>query len=240
VAADGAGSKIGQSIRGPFPASEIVVATECVVPNERGPYVAIVLNPTRDPSDLGYSWSFARSDGAAVGTGVRRDHDRYLAPYRAAAADAANRLFGHKCANFRNWIVPLYSPRPAAKGNVALVGDALGTADPLFAEGIASGLYSAQILAESFETHGDFSRYGEDLRRHPYFRDMKFMELLQRRGNADFEFTYAVFSRPRELGRLLGLVAGTLTAREYVLWLTARHPILSGRLWLDARVRASS
>ncbi len=232
VAADGAGSKLGREVRGALSNEEVAIATECHVPNGKGPYIAIVLNPTHDPSDLGYGWSFARSDTAAVGTGVLRAHDDHLLPYRQVVSSAVERFYGYHPAGFTNWVVPLYRPRRATKGNVALVGDALGTADPLFVEGIASGLYSAKALADSFDRTGDFSRYESELAAHPFFRSMRLLRGLQRRGNADFERAYRLFSLPGELRELMEVISGSKSPRRYAIGLTARHPVSILRAWL--------
>ena len=235
VAADGAGSQLGPTVRGAFRNDEIAVATECVLKSDTGPFLAVILNPTRDPNDLGYSWAFARSDTVAIGTGVRRSLDTHLLVYRASAVRVAEKVFGYKCTGFTNWIIPIYRQRRAAKENLALIGDALGTADPLFVEGIASGLYSAKVLVDAFHSSGDFSTYQEALAAHPYFRSMRLIAMLQRRGNADYELAFRIFSAPDELGQVMGMIAGTQTPLNYVLRLAASHPLTVLRIWLKNR-----
>ena len=232
VAADGAGSKLGRTVRDRFSNDEVAVATECIVPNNRGPYISIILSPTSDPNDLGYGWSFARSDSAAIGIGVLRSYDGHLGAYRNSLCRVVEEVYGYRPTGFTNWIIPLYGHRTATRGNIAAIGDALGTADPLFLEGIASGLYSAKVLADCFLVGGDFSNYGESLAAHPFFRSMKLIRKFQRRGSADFEGVYDMFSEPGELRELIDMISGFQTPEAYSTGLMRRHPIRMLAAWL--------
>ncbi len=240
IAADGPTSEYGRQIRGPFRNDEIAVATECTVPNPHGPYLAIILNPTKNPNDMGYSWSFGRHDFAGVGTGVVRSADRHLGTYRDGVVALARGLYGYDCTDFRNWIIPLFRVRPAVLGNVALVGDALGTADPLLVEGIASGLLSADALLGCFDLDRGFAEYPAALRSHPYFRAMPYFEQLQRAGNSDFELTYRMLTGSQGRTILEYLLTDLRGARRAVRRLQVFHPLLAARMFLRARRDAAA
>lgn len=231
IAADGVTSSLGKSIRGPFRGDEVAVATETVSPQARGPFVALVFPPAQPRSAWGYSWAFGRSDGVALGTGIRRDQEAALPALQERIRQVARRFGIQDYPRFSHWVIPLYRPRPAARGNVALVGDALGTADPLLVEGIASGMTSAKILVQSFDRNQDFSRYTPDLSRHPYFRSMRYLDLIQRLGAADLPRAYAEVRGPYLMERFVRLLRSPSSARSLVAVLAARHPILAMRAW---------
>lgn len=236
VAADGASSDLGESIRGPFRGDEIAVATEAVSPTVHRPFVAIALPGVEAPSSWGYSWLFGRSDGVAIGSGVRRDQGALLPTLREGVCAVASRFGIRERPHFTNWVIPLYRPRPAARGNVALVGDALGTADPLFVEGIASGMTSARILVQSLDQHQDFSHYTADLAHHPYFRSMTYLELLSRIAGSDPGAIFRVAQTSRLLEQLAGLLLDPSGARSLVRSFALRHPLKAERAWESPRV----
>lgn len=231
VAADGVSSELGKRIRGPFRNDEVAVATESLSPDGRDPFVAIVLPSTESETPWGYSWLFGRSDGVAIGTGIRRDQTTPLPRLQDRITTVAHRFGIRDVPPFTNWVIPLYRPRTAARDNVALVGDALGTADPLFVEGIASGMTSAKILVESFERHRDFSFYTSDLARHPYFRSMRYMEFLQRIGSEDAAKAFRVASMPYMFEQLTRLFFDPTASAYLTRLFTLRHPLWALREW---------
>ena len=239
VAADGVTSELGKSVRGPFRNEEVAVATESFSREGREPFVAISLPARENQDPWGYSWLFGRSDSVAIGTGFRRDQPARLTELRDRATAVARRFGLRDLSPFRNWVIPLYRARPAARGNVALIGDALGTADPLLVEGIASGITSAKILVESFVRRGDFSSYESDLARHPYFRSMKYLELLQRIECEDPREAFRVLSAPRIFDRLVRLLFEPEAAVSLTRLFELRHPLWALRERAATKARAS-
>ncbi len=235
VAADGAGSAYGKAIRGPFRNDQVAVATECVSGSERKPFAAIVVSPAGSGTGWGYSWLFGRSDGIVTGTGFRRDQIADLGALRRRIVDVSRRFTRAACSGFSNWVIPLYRPRPAARGRVALVGDALGTADPLFAEGIAFGMASSQALVESWERDGNFDGYPEQLRRHPFFRAMPYYAFLQQLGGGDPDLTYRSLRATRVFQGLRRTLEDPSAARHLVQQVAVRHPVTASRIWWSVR-----
>ncbi len=231
IAADGAGSAWGKAIRGSFPNDEVAVTTECHTTGPSSAFAAILLPPLGVSRGWGYSWLFGRSDGIVVGTGFRRDRSEDLLALRHRAVAAAHRFTTTDCSSFANWIIPLYRLRPAARGRVALVGDALGTADPLFAEGIASGMASAQVLVESFAHDHDFSGYPRALLRHPYFRAMPYFAFLQHLWGADPTTAFEALGSDRIFARLTRMLEEPLEARTLVREFELRHPRQAWSNW---------
>lgn len=238
VAADGVSSELGRRIRGPFRNSEVAVATEAMGPGTRRPFVAIALPSSEMAHPWGYSWLFGRSDGVAVGTGFRRDQNVPLPPLRDRIVGIAHRFGIREVPSFSNWVVPLYRPRPAARDNIALVGDALGTADPLLVEGIAGGMMSAKILVESFERHHDFSGYTDDLTGHPYFHSMKYLELLQRVESRDPWKAFRVVSRSFWFDHISQLLFDSSAAASVARLFALRHPLWALRTWATEDTQA--
>ena len=238
IAADGVTSELGKRIRGPFRNEEVAVATECFSLEGRDPFIAVSLPSRESPDPWGYSWLFGRSDSVAIGTGFRRDQDAHLTELRDRTTNVARRFGLRDFSPFRNWLIPLYRPRPAVRGNVALVGDALGTADPLLVEGIASGMTSAKILVEGFVRHGNFSSYESDLARHPYFRSMQYLELLQRIECEDPQKAFRVLSAPRIFDRLVRLLFEPEAAASLTHLFELRHPLWAHRERAAMKARA--
>lgn len=235
VAADGAGSAWGRSIRGPFHNAEIAVATECRASSSLPPFVALLVSPNGTSAGWGYSWLFGRSDGIVVGTGYRRDQNGDLPSLRGRVL-ALNRQFTRgECSRFENWVIPLYHPRRASRGRVALVGDALGVADPFLAEGIANGMASGRILVESFLQDQDFSGYQAAIQSHPYFRAMKYFEFLQNIVGNNGPAAFRALSSPWVFERLRRMLSDPGEA-AYLAWAFAsRHPLAAAHAWRAIR-----
>jgi geranylgeranyl reductase family protein len=149
VAADGEPSRIAQRSGLGGPARRRALGLEIDLP----------LDGRRSPAELelrfgiegGYAWYFPKGDHANVGimttdasrhAGLRDNLLRYL---RELGLDAGgNRIRGH-------WI-PMGLRRGAlAGGGVVLAGDAAGTADPFFGEGISYALASGAIAADTID-----------------------------------------------------------------------------------------
>jgi flavin-dependent dehydrogenase len=236
VAADGAGSSWGRSIRGPFRNSEIAVASECHASADLPPFAALLVSPNGAGSGWGYSWLFGRSDGVLVGTGYRRDQEGDLPALRGRILLLNRRFTSETCSRFDNWVIPLYHPRPAAQGRVALVGDALGVADPFLAEGIANSMASSRVLVESFVRQKDFSQYTAELHRHPYFRAMRYFEFLQQVVGTDGAAAFQALSSPGLFERLRRMLSDPGEA-AYLAWgFALRHPVTALRARRTLRV----
>jgi geranylgeranyl reductase family protein len=119
--------------------------------------VDLPLDPRRTPAALelrfgiprGYAWYFPKGDHANVGVlttdarrygGLRAELRRYA---REIGLDAdAGRIRGH-------WIPMSLRRGPLAGGRILLAGDAAGTADPFFGEGISYALASGALAADA-------------------------------------------------------------------------------------------
>ena len=239
ISADGASSKLGILIHGKIKDSRIVVATEGYVKNETGEaYASIILNPTKDPDNGGYSWIFGRKDTVGIGTGVVRSYDKYLNTYRdnitKLSKEMYNETIGPK--DYRNWIIPIYENGRKAtlslsdKCNVAAIGDSLGVADPIYAEGIAAGIISAECLINSFTKHLDFSHYEEDLYGYEYFKQMKWMEFLQRQANARYDVAFKLLQQPKVVDGFIKFINWEQLPSKFVRWVQIHYPSYAVKL----------
>ncbi len=101
----------------------------------------------------GYAWTFPKRAHLSAGvlsterrrSGLRAELDRYLA-----------RLGLDRCkCEARGWLIPTRPRRGGfTRGDVLLVGDAAGLADPVTAEGISLALWSGRLAAESVLSSG--------------------------------------------------------------------------------------
>ena len=133
----------------------------------------------------GYSWNVPKTDWLNIGTGTVDPKD-----VRAAWHSAREnfRAAGHVPADvdteldaMKGYSYYLYHPehlRGAArvdddgKGGVFLVGDSLGLAQPITAEGILPATVSGRLLAEAILA-GDASSYPARLAAHPVLADYR-------------------------------------------------------------------
>ncbi len=98
----------------------------------------------------GYAWFFPKGDVSNVGVGTAdRSQFRNLRRHLADFVDHNHfqfaqppRVVGHKIPVWRG-VEPLH------RGNVVLVGDAAGVADPFFGEGIAYAMQTARFAADA-------------------------------------------------------------------------------------------
>ncbi len=121
----------------------------------------------------GYSWNVPKSDWLNVGSGTVSAREVRAAWQRArgyfereghlppSAAEELERVQGHSYYLFHP-----HHLQSCHKGGALLVGDALGLAHPITAEGIYPGILSARIAADALR-RGEPERYRERLEAHP-------------------------------------------------------------------------
>jgi len=145
VAADGEPSRIARRLGLASLPARLALALEVDTPLALATPVDTAVVSFTVPA--GYAWYFPKRDHGNVGVATARA-DRYhglsddLAGFTASLGlDVAGaRVRGH-------WIPVGLRRGPSAGRRVVLVGDAAATADPLFGEGIAYAVYSAQLAA---------------------------------------------------------------------------------------------
>jgi flavin-dependent dehydrogenase len=234
IAADGANSEVGKMIHGPFTNDEVIVATEAYVPNfKEEQFASIVMNPTHDPDNGGYSWLFGRHDRVGVGTGCFRTYDKFLNDYRSliSTVSAVKYHYHVEPKDYHNWIIPIYKGNKfASLDNMACIGDALGTADPLFAEGIAAGLISADVLINSFNKYRNFSHLTEDINNDEYFQEMQWMHFLQQQANSNYNAAFNLLSQKNVAEGFIKFINWHSKPSEFVKWIKLHYPIHALRL----------
>ena len=166
IAADGALSRLAKSVglqrHGNAPFGLAARAhVEGDLENDRwlGVYLPITLGGTKLP---GYGWAFPMGDGRVnVGIGVfaRPGSPRvklvdamqeFMDMLPWAGADPARAEELHREQEFKAWRIPLaFATWPAWKPGFLVVGDALGVADPLTAEGISAALNTGMAAADT-------------------------------------------------------------------------------------------
>jgi flavin-dependent dehydrogenase len=142
----------------------------------------------------GYAWNIPKTDWLNVGCGTlnaqevraawqrARDHFRSAGHVPTEARDALDHVKGHSYYLYD----PVHLERAArvdadGKGGVYLVGDSLGLAQPLTAEGILPATLSGRVLAESILA-GDPASYPQRLRSHPIIADYERVFRLREAG----------------------------------------------------------
>jgi flavin-dependent dehydrogenase len=174
----------------------------------------------------GYAWNVPKSDWLNVGVGTvdptevrdawrrARDYFRAAGHVPEEASDALEHVKGHSYYLFD----PAHLERavaidPALPGGAYLVGDSLGLAQPLTAEGILPAVVSGRTLAEAIVA-GDAASYPRRLAAHPviadYTRVFRLRELgtsLRRGSPAAATSTPAAPKPPASPGRLDRAVA---------------------------------
>ena len=152
MAADGEPSGSARQLRLGGPARRRALAIEVDVP------FGVLVPPDTAILDYrirgGYGWYFPKGDHASIGVGSYRP-SRYPRLRKDLAALAqefgldlrTGRIGGH-------WIAQGLRAGPLASRRVVLAGDAAGTADALFGEGISYGILSGIVAAQ---TIGDWA-----------------------------------------------------------------------------------
>ncbi len=182
----------------------------------------------------GYSWNIAKTSWLNVGAGTVE------AKACRAAMDAASDHFfgqGHLPASAR---APLSSmkghsyylfredaPDRAARQRAFLVGDALGLAQPMTAEGILPAIVSGRLCAEAISDGGD---YAERLRQHPVFADYELITRLMVAGATVYPLTPKPTSAVRsQVSALTARLADSMVASAFA-WMFAGKPLPARRL----------
>jgi len=189
----------------------------------------------------GYSWNVPKTDWLNVGTGtvnpkdVREAWQRARADFRAAGhvpsvADA-------DLDAMKGYSYYLFHPehlRGAArvdddgKGGVYLVGDSLGLAQPITAEGILPAVISGRLLAEAIAA-GAPASYPARLAAHPVLADYRRVFRLREAASALRQrFSRALPSRP--------VVPAAAPAQGF-LSRTSRRAVSTGFAWLFSGAR---
>ena len=172
----------------------------------------------------GYAWNIPKSDWLNVGCGTvdptevraawqrARDHFRGTGHVPAEAGEALEHVKGHS--------YYLFDPAHlagAARDGAYLVGDSLGLAQPLTAEGILPAVVSGRTLAEAILAR-DPASYPARLAAHPVLADYRRVFQLRELGGS---------MRPR---RSPGVVAAALAG-------PARRAVASGFAWMFSGAR---
>jgi len=144
----------------------------------------------------GYSWNIPKSDWLNLGAGTveptevrgawarARDHFRAAGHVPVESADELDHVKGHS--------YYLYDPAHLAgaarvdadgRGGAYLVGDSLGLAQPITAEGILPAALSGRVLAEAILA-GDPASYPARLAAHPVIADYRRVYQLRETGSA--------------------------------------------------------
>jgi flavin-dependent dehydrogenase len=185
----------------------------------------------------GYSWNVPKTDWINVGAGTV-DPNEVRAAWQAARAHFIQA--GHvppesaeELGAMKGHAYYLYDPAHLegaarvdadGKGGAYLVGDALGLAQPLTAEGILPAVLSGRLLAEAI-LDGAPASYPDRLRAHPALRDYQRVFRLR-------EAASALRRQPARAGGKVGNIRSVgLPAR------TGRRAISSGFAWMFSGAR---
>ncbi len=185
----------------------------------------------------GYSWNVPKTDWLNVGSGTV-DAKEVRAAWRLARADflAAGHLPFEAHADLeamKGYSYYLYHPehlRGAARvdvdgrGGAYLIGDSLGLAQPITAEGILPAVISGRLLAEAIIANQPAS-YPARLASHPVLADYRRIFRL-REAASRLRGRFAPASSSRSTSPASGFVAGK-----------ARHAVSAGFAWMFSGAR---
>ena len=173
VGADGATSFVRRALGTPLTPQDLCITLGYYIPGEVPATMKIFFVPSLE----GYIWSFPRPNHISYGL-ISRSGPGQTGKARELlsnfiVADLGPEVMGQ--AEFYSAPVPCLQ-KTSWKGNViagdrwALVGDAAGLADPITGEGIYFAFRSAEILAETIDRPGEYSKtvwreIGNDLQR---------------------------------------------------------------------------
>jgi len=107
----------------------------------------------------GYSWVFPKGDHVNVGVGALEREGPHLRDKLRELCEAYGIDYA-RLTGVRGHRLPLRAPADVpVQGNVALVGDAAGLADPLSGDGMYEAFLSARLATEAW-LEGDLAAYG--------------------------------------------------------------------------------
>jgi geranylgeranyl reductase family protein len=104
-----------------------------------------------DATPYGYAWCFPKKDHLSVGVGCFMKND-FKISLKASYQDYLKTLGIHEVLEEQahGFIIPINARKDGfVKGNVFLIGDAAGFADPVTAEGISNAIFSGCLVAEA-------------------------------------------------------------------------------------------
>ncbi len=183
----------------------------------------------------GYSWNVPKGEWLNVGTGTSEPRE-VLAAWSAARELFTNAghlpeaaIDGLKAAKGHSYY--LFDPsnlNDCARDGALLIGDSLGLAHPLTAEGILPALLSSKLAADAI-IGGTVSRYPSRLAEHPLMRDYALAAELLAAG-------IALRNRGRDRAwslpssKTVTRLTQAATARAFA-WMFSGHPIPHAGVW---------
>jgi geranylgeranyl reductase family protein len=159
IGADGATSLVRRSVGTGLGPENLSVTLGYFIPGNFGSHMKIYFVPAFE----GYIWSFPRPGHTSYGL-ITRSIPGWTGRARMLLANFIAADLGPEVlesAEFYSAPVPCLSPHawahnPISGDGWALVGDAAGLVDAITGEGIYYAFKSAQILAETFDQHGQY------------------------------------------------------------------------------------
>lgn len=218
VGADGVAGGVGRwvGLRNGYPREELISAVET---RPSGEYDVALFQMDAVPRG-GYGWAFPLSGRVNVGVGgmlpLMEDMRSHLERHVRALGLRIDSPVEHG-------VIPIGRCRRLHAGNVLLVGDAAGLADPLTGEGIYQALVSARAASQAI-LGGDPAHY-EDLLR-PLMRDLELRGRAARVVLPRMRTFYDYMASDPEIARRYTLAnLGELEFREFWRWVWTRVPV---------------
>lgn len=244
VGADGVRSRVARAVRPDFGPTDTGLCLAAEIPTTPAQRIGLLedgIEVRYGVPRRGYGWVFPKSGRVSVGVGAvwaafRRPGSEFLrflngsslAPPAGTPGDGWDLVMLR--GRLRAHLVPLGGRRrPVARGNVALVGDAAGFADPFTGEGIRWGCLSGRLAAEAVARGLKAGRLASELAGY----ERAAGELI------DQDLAWArwltgvfarwpeaasrlFFRRPAAFDGLINVLRGDLTYRAFILSLPAR------------------
>lgn len=183
----------------------------------------------------GYSWNVPKTDWLNVGCGTS-DPRQVRGAWQVARArfEARGHLpaeAGAALEHLKGHAYHLFDPAhldDCVRGRALLIGDALGLAQPLTAEGILPAVVSGRVAAEAILA-GTPERYGRALAAHPLLRDYAALFHLREAAAAALGRRPGAAAARRSWPRPLRDAAGRAVAAAFA-WMFAGKPLPARRL----------
>lgn len=188
------------------------------------------------PDLRGYSWNIPKGGWLNVGTGTIEAKQVH------AATDDARELFtkaGHlplsaqdSLDHMKGHSYYLFEPSHlefAQEGSALLIGDSLGLAHPLTAEGIYPAILSARLAADSI-IGGDIAGYTARMKRHALFSEYSTLWQLRDSGGAFRSSDSSPATAPKREGRSQVEAAGDWLVARGFAWMFAGRPVPGHRI----------